>query len=855
VSLSPFALRRPGISIALLFGLVYVAPLGVRPLLAPDELRYAEVAREMLSTGDWVVPHLNGLRYFEKPVLGYWLFAGSSALLGLRPFALRLPCVLATGLAALALYGLVRAERRREPELALLAAAIYLTSAEVFAVGVHLVVDSVLTGFVTGSLVAFYAGSRAAGSRRRLLFLAGALAGLGFLTKGLLALAIPVSVAVPFLFWEGRSTEVLRLGAWPLLGAVAVAAPWSIAIHLREPDFWRYFIVVEHLHRIGSSDAEHARPWWFLFPYLVGGVFPWTLAIPAAWAGLRRCAPDSLTRFACCWLIGPLVLLCASSGKIGTYVLPCFPAAAVLLALGLGESSQRDARGSRAAAWALFAVSAAPALALLLDRSLLRSDVLSRLLRDVRWPVLAAGLAGCGLVALPAARARPQSRLGWYAAASLPLLLATPWAIPIEEGRLMPQLFVSRRASQIPGDALVAADPRCLYAVALALGRDDLYVLRASELEYGLRDPEQAARLWAGDRLREVLLDPQRARAVVVIAERRRYEALRDAGLPKPDLVDLSRDLVFARFDARARDLDLLGASDGARASRDDLPGDGLCAGPIRVSERQLAERAQRDPGAPGALQELAEPARVDQALGLGVDREHLWRCGCDASEVVVGELGRRERTQELVGSRQRRRDLQELQGAAVHQRAEGKPSAAVARVREAEPIGDAKALRAALPARRGGRDRRMSENALEGIDRARIALADLARRHAPYAALPAGVIPAVDAELMARGLDGAELRRKRLADRLRGEERPGEQGAQAIEAQRSRADQLSDEAALEEAADREARAVRPERDEERGTDSGVREEREDGGYALLERAPVAHIDPETQLAHDRRRV
>ena len=91
-----------------LFLLLYILPLGVRPIVIPDEARYCEIPREMLVSGDWVVPRLNGLRYFEKPVLGYWVTAASMALFGQNPFAARLPSAAATGLSALLLFLLVR---------------------------------------------------------------------------------------------------------------------------------------------------------------------------------------------------------------------------------------------------------------------------------------------------------------------------------------------------------------------------------------------------------------------------------------------------------------------------------------------------------------------------------------------------------------------------------------------------------------------------------------------------------------------------------------------------------------------------------------------------------------------------
>ena len=93
-------IRKSNIAVVALFLLIYILPLGVRPMVIPDETRYAEVPREMLASGDWVVPHLNGLRFFHKPPLGYWLNATSMMLFGENAFAVRLPSAMSVGISA-----------------------------------------------------------------------------------------------------------------------------------------------------------------------------------------------------------------------------------------------------------------------------------------------------------------------------------------------------------------------------------------------------------------------------------------------------------------------------------------------------------------------------------------------------------------------------------------------------------------------------------------------------------------------------------------------------------------------------------------------------------------------------------
>ncbi|MGA8181695.1 MAG: phospholipid carrier-dependent glycosyltransferase, partial [Desulfobacterales bacterium] len=123
-----------------IFVFLYILPLGIRPIIIPDESRYAEIPREMIASGNWIVPKLNGLRYFEKPVLGYWLNALSIELFGENAFAVRFPSAMATGLSAFIIFLLVR---RFSGELSaeISAALIFLTSFIVYGIGTFNILD------------------------------------------------------------------------------------------------------------------------------------------------------------------------------------------------------------------------------------------------------------------------------------------------------------------------------------------------------------------------------------------------------------------------------------------------------------------------------------------------------------------------------------------------------------------------------------------------------------------------------------------------------------------------------------------------------------------------------------------
>ncbi|MBW1996361.1 MAG: phospholipid carrier-dependent glycosyltransferase [Deltaproteobacteria bacterium] len=319
------------------FLLAYIIPLGARDLAEPDETRYAEIPREMIAGGDWIVPHLNGVRYFEKPVLGYWLHAASILLFGENNFAVRLPSAMSAGISALLIFLLVNKTSREgkdgEGFPAFLAVLVYLSCLEVFALGNFALLDSLFSLFLTSSIIFFYFASEAAPRTARetgYLLLSGVACGLSFLTKGFLAFAVPALALGPYLVWERRYSDLLRMSWLPILSAVLVALPWSMAIHLREPDFWRFFIWNEHIRRFVADNSQHRESFWFFFMAAPGLFFPWAFLAPAAVLGIKgrlneQAPRGRLVRLSICWLVLPFLFFSFSNGKLLTYVLPCFP--------------------------------------------------------------------------------------------------------------------------------------------------------------------------------------------------------------------------------------------------------------------------------------------------------------------------------------------------------------------------------------------------------------------------------------------------------------------------------------------------------------------------------------------------
>ena len=322
----PFELIAIGI---LAFLAAYVVAAALRPLGIPDEYRYAVIPRAMLNGGDWVTPRLLGQLYFEKPVLGYWLIASSEALLGLGALAVRLPMVLATGLTAL-IFAWAARRNYREEVLSTTVLALYLSgSVLIYFLGVCAVLDSLLALFTSLLSLMTYAALTTRNGRHRIgyLLIAGVSGGMAFLTKGPIGLILPGLGILGFIIWTRRWRDVLRL-FWMLPTFLAVVLPWGWAIHRAQPDFWRYFIFVEHIQRFTAPESgQHQEGWWFFAALLPVMLLPGLLitiggSVRLKWRDFRALLRDDMVRFALASLLLPTIFLSCSGGKLATYLLP-----------------------------------------------------------------------------------------------------------------------------------------------------------------------------------------------------------------------------------------------------------------------------------------------------------------------------------------------------------------------------------------------------------------------------------------------------------------------------------------------------------------------------------------------------
>lgn len=492
--------RRKYLALLFLFYLLcYILPLGTRNLAIPDETRYAEIPREMLAGGNWVSPHLDGVRYFEKPVLGYWAQAASIAALGENNFAVRLPSALSVGISACLLYFLAGQGRKQGstfPE-GTAAAAVFLSSFGVWGIGNTAVLDGLFSLLTTATLISLYFATEAPRASRKesvLLAAAGLLCGLAFMTKGFLAFAIPTLVAVPYLLYLRRYSDLLRMGLICGVVSVAVSLPWGIAIHLREPDFWNFFFWNEHIRRFMAHNAQHTQPFWFFFLALLPMALPWTFFLPAAARGLTGCIVEEGPRrrstvFCLFWLIVPFVFLSLSRGKLATYILPCFPPLALLTMRGLSEGFA--GKPGVAVRWGnaanvVLCVAVAVAFLYIQLRGFGKFPLYTH-----HWKVIMIlNALICFLLFFSAVfRADGAGKIIFMtAAAPVFLFVAAHFLIPdVVAGSVMPGNFLEAHRNEITPDTLVISDRDLTAAACWYLKRDDIRVLGSpGELDYGL---------------------------------------------------------------------------------------------------------------------------------------------------------------------------------------------------------------------------------------------------------------------------------------------------------------------------------------------------------------------------------
>lgn len=526
--------RRVLILLAAAFLVVWFGNLDYRKLIRPDEGRYAEIAREMAASGDWITPRLNGIKYFEKPPLHYWAGAASFRLFGENEWTARLWPAL-TGLFGITL--LFFAGRRLFGPAAGLYSAIVLASSAGYVGVAHMnTLDMGLTFFMTATLVAFLLAQQPgidARSRRNWTLVAWAGAALAVLSKGLIGVVLPAAVLVFYVAIE-RDLALLRRLQWVAGGAlfIAIAAPWFVLVQLANPEFASFFFIHEHFDRFLTPVHRRVEPWWYFFPMLAIGMWPWLTVLPPAvvraWRKPDVAAGFRPARFLLIWAVFIFVFFSLSSSKLPSYILPIFPALALLAGATLAQTPPR------ALAWhAVPALAAGVVIAALAPMAArLSSARVPSALYEAYGPwILATGaalaIAGAAAIWL-CLRARPYAGV---LAIGLGGLLAAQFATsghnalsPSYSGYYLAQQLTPHLAGNVPFYSVRTYDQ----SLPFYIKRTVTLVAFQDEMAYGL---QYEPRLWLPDvpSFERAWRNERRALAIM---EPGTYQELASSGLP-----------------------------------------------------------------------------------------------------------------------------------------------------------------------------------------------------------------------------------------------------------------------------------------------------------------------------------
>ena len=328
---------------------IRLATLGAYPLTDNTEARYAEVAREMLISGNWITPQLNGDKYWGKPVLSFWITAGTMSLFGINEFGARIsPFLLSLLVVWLTYFGAVK---QKGHEYALAVTVILFSSVLFFISSGAVMTDSALTVGTTLSMVAFWRAMNGTGTEAVIwgyLFFLGL--AIGLLAKGPICVVltfIPIGIWV---LWKGHWGVFWSRIPWVrgLLLTIVLTLPWYLLAESHTPGFLDYFIIGEHFKRFIHSNwtgdlygYTHSQPRGMIWLFWLIAAFPWSAVFLGSWmrtSGKRQKIlsffneADDWTIYLFLWAVSPMLFFTLSGNILWTYVLPGLPAFSLLLA-------------------------------------------------------------------------------------------------------------------------------------------------------------------------------------------------------------------------------------------------------------------------------------------------------------------------------------------------------------------------------------------------------------------------------------------------------------------------------------------------------------------------------------------
>ena len=513
----------------LVFLAIWFYALGARTLVPTDEGRYAEMAREMVATGDWVTPRLNAIKYFEKPPLQNWMNALTFELFGLGEWQARLWTGLC-GLLGVFLAGY--AGRRLFGARVGFHAALVLGSSAFWMALAHInTLDMGLAGMMTLALCGLLLGQNPAASareRRNWMLVCWAGMALAVLSKGLIGVVLPGAVLVLYtlIARDWAIWKRLHLVAGTLL-FLAITVPWFVLVSLKNPEFLRFFFIHEHFQRFTSKIHHRAGPWYYFIPILALGILPWLgMLAQSLWQGRRDAAtPAGATagfqpkKLLLIWSVFIFVFFSISGSKLPSYILPIFPALALLIACYLEQAPVRAVQVSAAllALVGIAGVVGGPFIPRLTDVAF----EVPLYQAYVPWVVVAGAL---GIIGGGAALWLARARMPWalvtlaasgYLCAQLLMLGHEPLGRYASGLDLVPAI-----EAELTPETPIYAVGRYNQTLPFYLRRTMILVDHADELEFGLKQEPQS-----------LDPDPRGVRRKVECGPRSRQEV---AGDPEP---------------------------------------------------------------------------------------------------------------------------------------------------------------------------------------------------------------------------------------------------------------------------------------------------------------------------------
>ncbi|MES2830723.1 MAG: glycosyltransferase family 39 protein [Pseudomonadota bacterium] len=556
--------RSVGWLLLLFVAIVWFGPLGARTLVPTDEGRYAEMAREMLATGDWITTRLNGIKYFEKPPLQIWMTALAFKLFGLGEWQARLWTAL-SGFAGILLTGYAAA-RVFGRDIGIMAAAV-LASCAFWGVGGHISsLDMSLAGGMTLALCSLLLAQTAANAGLRARWMLACWAGmaLAVMSKGLIGIALPGLVLLVYsiatrdlIIWKR-----LHITSGMMLFA-SLTLPWFTVVSMRNPEFPHFFFVHEHFQRFTSDVHRREGPWHYFIPYLLVGILPWIgVFVQAIWRALgwrSRTAPGTdnvasgnaatgITSFhpeklLLAWSVVIFAFFSVSGSKLPAYILPIFPALAILIGAYLRQAQRRQ--------WWFVGASAALLGMMMLILAPQLTGFAADATQVANYQASKPWLAGAGVLmlagAVPVLYWCVRKRVDFAVSGTLVLAGASLVAMQVLLLGTEPHGRMRSGLPLVPAITAELTPQTPLYAVGLYdqtlpfyLQRTMTLVLHPDELEFGLR---QEPSLWKPT-LHDFVEPWRSGPKAVAVMRVDIYEGLRDFGVPMREVARKGRQIV-----------------------------------------------------------------------------------------------------------------------------------------------------------------------------------------------------------------------------------------------------------------------------------------------------------------------